>query len=126
VVSFFLVFLAIALIGVAILLGTGTASKVFRSRPRAGGERDERGHRSFVDGFDEPAANLPPVLLPARPQPSDVDRLRFGIGLRGYRMDQVDQVLDELRDQLAARDRTVAELEAELERLRTAPEQAVE
>jgi DivIVA domain-containing protein len=125
-VSFFLVFLAIALIGVAILLGTGTASKVFRGRPRAGGERHERGHRPFADGFDEPVANLPPVLLPARPEPSDVDRLRFGIGLRGYRMDQVDQVLDELRDQLAARDRTVAELEGELERLRAAPEQAVE
>lgn len=112
--SFFLVFLAIALIGVAVLLGTGTASRIFR------------GHRPLADGFDEPVANLPPVLLPARAEPSDVDRLRFGIGFRGYRMDQVDQVLDELRDQLAAKDRTVTELEAELERLRASPEQSVE
>jgi DivIVA domain-containing protein len=57
-------------------------------------------------------ANLPPVLLPADAAPADVDRVRFSLGLRGYRMDQVDQVLDDLRDQLAARN-------AEVERLRT-------
>ncbi|MGX9900328.1 DivIVA domain-containing protein [Arthrobacter sp. SA17] len=48
-------------------------------------------------------ASLPPVLLPAHPKPSDVDHIRFALGLRGYRMDQVDQVLDELRDELAGR-----------------------
>ena len=36
-------------------------------------------------------------------------------------MDQVDQVLDELRDQLAARDRKIADLGAELGRLRHQP-----
>ena len=49
------------------------------------------------------------MLLPAEAEPSDVDRLRFAVGLRGYRMDQVDQVLDELRDQLAAKDRQIAD-----------------
>ena len=39
-------------------------------------------------------------------------------------MDQVDQVLDELRDQIAAKDRRVADLRAELGRLRDEPEQA--
>ena len=48
------------------------------------------------------------MLLPAEAEPSDVDHLRFAVGLRGYRMDQVDQVLDELRDQLAAKDRKIA------------------
>lgn len=125
--SFFLVSLAIALIGVAVLLGTGLASKVFRGR---GGHDDGQLHdggRPFLDdGFDEPVANLPPVLLPAEPEPADVDRLRFAVGLRGYRMDQVDQVLDELRDRLAAKELKITELGAELDRIRTGPEQALE
>lgn len=125
--SFFLVFFAIALIGAAVLLGTGTLSKFFRGRRgHDGGGPHDDGVPRFDDGFGEPVANLPPVLLPAAAEPSDVDRLRFAIGLRGYRMDQVDQVLDELRDQLTAKDRKVTALEAELERLRTTPEQAVE
>jgi DivIVA domain-containing protein len=112
VVSFFLIFLAIMLIGVAVLLGTGVASKVFR--------RGGAAARPFDDGFDEPVASLPPVLLPADPEPSDVDHLRFAVGLRGYRMDQVDQVLDELRDQLAVKDRKIADLGEEVGRLRHA------
>ncbi|WP_346924815.1 DivIVA domain-containing protein [uncultured Arthrobacter sp.] len=115
--SFFLVFLAIALVGAAFLLGTGRASKVFRGRRGA----DDGGLHAFDDGFDQPVANLPPVLLPAEVEPSDVDRLRFAVGLRGYRMDQVDQVLDQLRDQLAARDRQIADLGTELGRLRDEP-----
>ena len=110
-VSFFLIFLAIMLIGVAVLLGTGVASRVFRRGADA---------RPFDDGFDEPVASLPPVLLPEDPEPSDVDHLRFAVGLRGYRMDQVDQVLDELRDQLAAKDRKIADLGEEVGRLRDA------
>ena len=109
--SLFLVFLAIVLIGVAVLLGTGLASKIFR-RGRAAAAR-----LPFEDGFDEPVASLPPVLLPADAEPSDIDHLRFAVGLRGYRMDQVDQVLDELRDQIAAKDRRIAELGKELDRL---------
>ncbi|KUM31519.1 DivIVA domain-containing protein [Arthrobacter sp. EPSL27] len=115
--SFFLVFLAIALVGAAFLLGAGKVSGLFRGR-RGG---DDGGQRALDDGFDQPVANLPPVLLPADVEPSDVDRLRFAVGLRGYRMDQVDQVLDELRDQLAARDRKIADLGAELGRLRHEP-----
>ena len=65
------------------------------------------------------------MLLPAEAEPSDVDRLRFAVGLRGYRMDQVDQVLDELRDQLAAKDRQIAELgTANWDAPGTSPEQA--
>lgn len=93
-VSFFLVFLAIVLLGAALAFGVGIA----------------RTGRSFGAGLDEPVPNLPPVLLPARATAPDVDRVRFALGLRGYRMDQVDQVLDDLREQLAAKDREIERL----------------
>ncbi|WP_426996443.1 DivIVA domain-containing protein [Pseudarthrobacter sp. N5] len=105
-VSFFLVFLAIALIGVTVFIGTGAASGIFRQRPSGGKE--------IVDAFEEPVASLPPVLLPAEAVPADVDSIRFALGLRGYRMDQVDQVLDELRDQLAAKDREIERLNKQI------------
>ncbi|WP_326961584.1 MULTISPECIES: DivIVA domain-containing protein [unclassified Arthrobacter] len=118
--SFFLVFLAIALAGAAFLFGTGRASRVFRGR--RGSDHDAL--EALNDGFDQPVANLPPVLLPAEAVASDVDRLRFAVGLRGYRMDQVDQVLDELREQITVKDRKIADLAAELARLERKPEQA--
>jgi DivIVA domain-containing protein len=105
-VSFFLVFVAIVLAAVAILVGTDLVPRIFR---RGAGEQP------FNDGFDEPVASLPAVLLPADADPADVDRIRFGVGLRGYRMDQVDQVLDELRDQIARKDREIARLRTERE-----------
>ena len=103
--SYFLVFLAVALLGVTVFFGTGIGSK-FRNRSAVSGVLE--------DGFDEPVASLPPVLLPAHPKPSDVDHLRFALGLRGYRMDQVDQVLDELRDEFAEKDAEIARLRAAL------------
>lgn len=66
------------------------------------------------DGLQPPVASLPPVLLPEKPQAADVDKLRFALGLRGYRMDQVDEVLDALRDAISAKDQTIADLRAEL------------
>ncbi|NGN82859.1 DivIVA domain-containing protein [Arthrobacter silviterrae] len=68
----------------------------------------------YDDGLAAPVDGLPPVLLPAGAVPADIDRLRFALGLRGYRMDQVDEVLDRLRDELAAKDSRIAELEAAL------------
>jgi DivIVA domain-containing protein len=110
-VSFFLVFLAIVLIGATALIGTDLrAGMLRRKRARAPLAGD-----GFSDGFDEPVASLPPVLLPDDATPADVDHVRFSLGLRGYRMDQVDQVLDDLRDQLAARN---AEIESLREQLR--------
>jgi len=105
-VSFFLVFLAIVLIGVTAVIGTDLGARIFR--------RNRPGSTVFDDGFDEPVASLPPVLLPAEAKPADVDHVRFALGLRGYRMDQVDQVLDELRDQLAFKDAEIAGLRAHL------------
>lgn len=99
IVSFFLVFLAVVVVGATAFLATGTL--------RGGG-------RSAV-GLDETVPNLPPVLLPENAGPSDVDAVRFGLALRGYRMDQVDQVLDDLRRQLAAKDAEISGLKLALE-----------
>jgi DivIVA domain-containing protein len=43
-------------------------------------------------------------------EPADIERLRFSVGLRGYRMHEVDDVLDRLVDELAARDARIREL----------------
>ncbi|HYH75931.1 MAG TPA: DivIVA domain-containing protein [Arthrobacter sp.] len=108
--SFFLVFLAIVLVGAVVWAGAGRPAGIFR-RGRPSGARDS----GLLDGgFEQPVANLPPVLLPADAAPADVDRVRFSLGLRGYRMDQVDQVLDDLRDQLAAKREEVEQLKARL------------
>ncbi len=104
--TFFLVFLAVVLIGAVLWAGAG-------GRP---GKPGGTALPALLDaGFEQPPANLPPVLLPANAAPQDVDRVRFSLGLRGYRMDQVDQVLDELRDQLAASRQEVETLKARLE-----------
>lgn len=63
-------------------------------------------------GMDEPTTSRPYRALPEQALvPSDVDAVRFSLALRGYRMDEVDEVLGRLRGELADRD-------AELTRLR--------
>jgi DivIVA domain-containing protein len=126
-VSFFLVFLAVLLIGATLWAGAGGRRGIVRGvrrtlgrgiQPDAGSNHNEApGAGLLYGGFTRPPANLPPVLLPANAAPADIDHVRFSLGLRGYRMDQVDQVLDDLRDQLAAKD-------TELERLRMRLEEA--
>jgi len=74
-------------------------------------KRPDIGAAIYHDGLGAPVTGLPPVLLPEHPAPADVDRLRFSLGLRGYRMDQVDEVLDRLRDELAAKEARIAVLE---------------
>ncbi|HVV29488.1 MAG TPA: DivIVA domain-containing protein [Mycobacteriales bacterium] len=41
-------------------------------------------------------------LPPDRLAGADLDRARFGLAFRGYRMGEVDAVLDRLRDQMQA------------------------
>lgn len=70
-------------------------------------------------GHGDALADAPPdrdgALLPPRPMTGeDVDRLRFSLGFRGYRMDEVDDVLDRLAAELADRDRRIADLEKQL------------
>ncbi|MEJ2578431.1 MAG: DivIVA domain-containing protein [Kineosporiaceae bacterium] len=74
-------------------------------------------------GLAEPATTLPGTGLPEGPIPSwALSRLRFDPALRGYRMDQVDTVLDRLAGELSARDaelvrrgERIAQLEQDLE-----------
>ncbi|WP_298806231.1 DivIVA domain-containing protein [uncultured Pseudokineococcus sp.] len=64
-------------------------------------------------GLDEPTTSRPLRALPEGPlRAEDVDGVRFSLGLRGYRMDEVDAVLDRVRDEVAERDARLAELEA--------------
>lgn len=65
-----------------------------------------------VVGLLEPEASLPPVLLPVRPSRSDVDAVRFSIGLRGYRCDQVDDVLDRLAGRIEELENQVHDIES--------------
>ncbi|MCQ1999347.1 DivIVA domain-containing protein [Arthrobacter zhaoxinii] len=97
-----LVFLAIAVLGLAAVFGIG------RLRPASSGTAV----LNTVQGLAEPDPRLPPVLLPEHPAAGDVARLRFPVALRGYRMDQVDAVLDRLAAALAERDARIRELEA--------------
>ena len=97
--TYFLIFLAVMVAALAALYLVGL-------------NKPETGADVYNDLLAAPVANLPPVLLPGEPAPADVDKLRFSLGLRGYRMDQVDEVLDRLRDALAAKDLRIAELES--------------
>lgn len=54
-----------------------------------------------------PLGVLPPENIGA----PEIERLRFSLAFRGYRMDEVDDVLDRLTAELAARDSRIAELE---------------
>jgi DivIVA domain-containing protein len=57
-----------------------------------------------------------PLALPDdRPMGrQDVDGVRFAVGMRGYRMDEVDDVLDRLATEVDQRDAKIAELESRL------------
>ncbi|WP_341393479.1 DivIVA domain-containing protein [Arthrobacter sp. G119Y2] len=93
-----LVFLAVFAAGAVALLATGLPlhrkSAAGPGAPGTGGD----------PGLAEPDPRLPPVLLPEKVQASDIGRLRFSVALRGYRMDQVDEVLSRLAAALAERD----------------------
>lgn len=86
---YLLLFIAIAIVGAAVFYGIG------ESKHRSAETSTGRGIGE-IQGLVEPVATLPPVLLSARPRGQDVLAVRFSLGLRGYRMDQVDEVLDVL------------------------------
>lgn len=59
----------------------------------------------------EAPRDRPDVVLPdGSLTPDDVAAVRFPMALRGYRMSDVDAVLDRLAGELDARDRRIAEL----------------
>jgi DivIVA domain-containing protein len=91
------------------------------------------GLAALVFGRGEELAPLPPGATPTRLPAGEIDgddvrELRFQQALRGYRMDEVDWVLDRLADELdragAQRDgllARVAELESALESALASP-----
>lgn len=67
-----------------------------------------------VTGRAEVMADMPPDRTPGIPdgplRPDDVAAVRFDLAFRGYRMDQVDTLLDRLTAEVAARDEEIAML----------------
>ncbi|ADB34517.1 hypothetical protein Kfla_5507 [Kribbella flavida DSM 17836] len=68
----------------------------------------------------------PDASVPARQVLSsdDIARTRFGVGLRGYRMDEVDTLLERLAREVAERDRRIADLERAVTPILHGPEGA--
>ena len=87
----FFLLVVVLLIGLTAALVTG----------RIGGVMAEPVSTSPFEGFGD-----------GRVAPGEVESLRFDVGLRGYRMDQVDAVLDRLTEELRARDEELAALRA--------------
>jgi DivIVA domain-containing protein len=61
----------------------------------------------------DPDRSLRGTLPEGEVSRSTVDGLRFTLALRGYRMDEVDDVLDRLLDELDRRDARIVELEGQ-------------
>ena len=87
-------------------------------------------------GLDEPASSLPATglddglprdgLPDDRLSSGDLAQVRFSLGLRGYRMDEVDEVLDRAGVELDARDAQVRDLRDRLALLEQQTEQRVQ
>ncbi|MFC7860575.1 DivIVA domain-containing protein [Arthrobacter koreensis] len=99
-----LAFLAIAAVGAAALFAAG------RTGPRRGGTTAALRIPDLAAVPGEPDPRLPPVLLPDHPDAADIADLRFSVALRGYRMDEVDEVLARLAQALLERDAALAQL----------------
>lgn len=69
----------------------------------AGGRGDALGGL----GSDQPSGRLP---AGREVRPEDIHSLRLGVGLRGYRMGEVDDALDLLAAELARRDEEITRL----------------
>jgi len=70
-----------------------------------------------LDGeLPEVVPDRAPLALPDDRQlgRADVDGVKFAVGMRGYRMDEVDDVLDRLAAEVSQRDARIADLEERL------------
>lgn len=71
----------------------------------------------FGTHLEDPTATSPFESLPrGLVMAEDVEQVRFDQTLRGYRMGQVDEVLDRLRAELQARDDEIAMLRGDAAR----------
>ena len=68
----------------------------------------------------------PDVLVPARRAltADDIESSRFGVGVRGYRMDEVDTPARTVAREVAERDRRIADLERAVTPILHGPEGA--
>jgi DivIVA domain-containing protein len=63
-------------------------------------------------GLEEPFPDMERPYLPdGRVEAVDIDEVHFAVAFRGYRMDQVDSVLDRLAEELVKRDQHIGRLE---------------
>ncbi len=60
-----------------------------------------------ADPLAEAVRSTPDPGLPEEPAAADVDAVRFDTALQGYRIDEVDARLEELRAQLAEREQVL-------------------
>lgn len=63
--------------------------------------------RLSAEPLAEPVHSTPDPGLPEEPTAADVDAVRFDTALEGYRIDEVDGRLEELRVQLAEREQVL-------------------
>lgn len=91
-VEWFIAVVAVAALGVAAIVAAGGLGSMAAEPTRDIFRQDLPGDRELTG--------------------EDLQRLRFGVSLRGYAMNQVDDVLDRLSGELAERDRRIAELES--------------
>ena len=50
------------------------------------------------------------MLLPEHPRAEDIEKVKFSLGLRGYRCDQVDDTLDVLSAEITRLENEIREL----------------
>jgi len=93
-VNWLFVVVALLVIGVGVMLAVG----------RLDGE------------LPETVPDRAPLALPDDRQlgRADVDGVKFAVGMRGYRMDEVDDVLDRLAAEVSQRDARITDLEERL------------
>jgi DivIVA domain-containing protein len=61
-------------------------------------------------GLAAPESDRPPLVLPQEMSPEDIDALTFSLGVRGYRMDEVDMAMERIRATLAAQEAELKEM----------------
>ena len=98
--SLLFLLIGVAVIGGVVLLATG---RVHGSLP----EPDPAPEPAGLDGV--PLGEL---------SADEIDQVRLDQALRGYRMDEVDALVDRLSAEVSARDALLAEQQAEIDRLR--------
>jgi len=99
-VSLLFLVIGVAVIGGVVLLATG---RVRASLP----EPDETAAMPILT--DVPVGDL---------SAGEIEQVRIDQALRGYRMDEVDELVDRLGAEIAVRDELLAQQQAEIDRLR--------